>query len=111
MLVVAIFAIAFAAFASLVQRKNAVVERAISQLQPGLTQADVRAILIPLRADMMIKGEKEKEGKYLVRGIDEFIIVVMDGDAQDARVSEVKHVPDVGPWWERWRRNWEARFR
>jgi hypothetical protein len=37
--------------------------------------------------------------------------VVMDGDGDDAHVREVNHEPDLGPWWERTRRNWEARFR
>jgi hypothetical protein len=104
---IAIYALAVAVVA---QRRNAVVDQALSQLRPGLTQPEVRAILKPLRADVMMRGNPN-EGEYLVRGTDEFIIVVMDGDAEDARVREVKHMPDLGPWWERARRNWEARFR
>jgi hypothetical protein len=47
----------------------------------------------------------------LFRGVDEFVDVVMDGTGEDAHVSEVKRIPDNGPWWENARRNWEWRFR
>jgi len=111
LLLAIIIGIAFCAFAVLVLRRDGGVDQAVRQLRPGMSQAEVRALLKPLRADMMKKEQNQKEGYYFLRGTDEFIIVVMEKDGEDFRVREVKHLPDLGPWWERLRRNWEGRFR
>ena len=91
-------------------RRDSDIGLALSQLRPGLTQTEVRGLLKPLRADWMIT-RKDNKGEYLFRGIDELIVVVMDGNAEDACVQEVRHLADTGPWWERERRNWHERFR
>jgi hypothetical protein len=87
------------------------VAKAIDALRPGLTQTEVKAILAPIRADFMNTRANQKGGEYLFRGTDEFVIVIMDGSDEDACVAQVRHMPDTGPFWDRMRRNWHARFR
>jgi hypothetical protein len=68
-------------------------------------------VLKPLKADLPILGKNGSNTSYMFRGVDEFVVVVMDGVNNDAKVAAVNHVPDVGPEWERSRRNWESRLR
>jgi hypothetical protein len=88
-------------------QRDAAVEEAVRQLRPGMSDLEVRELLQPVRAAQVTT---ESGGvAYLFYGVDEFVTVQMDGDG--ARVATVGHMPDVGPRWERARRNWERRLR
>jgi hypothetical protein len=76
-----------------------------------MSQSELKDLLMPLKADAPIKSKGSPNATYIFRGLDEFVIVVMDGATTDARVAAVNHIPDVGPVWERSRRNWESRLR
>lgn len=112
LLLATLFVLAAAFLGMLAQKRDALVARAVRDLRPGMTQPEVRALLRPLRADRMITPPAGAgAGEYLFRGIDEFVVVVMDGAGEGARVVGVQRLTDTGPFWERLRRNWEARFR
>ena len=75
-----------------------------------MTHAEVQGALKPVLGHMTAIPEKQGAA-YILRVTDEFIIVVMEGKHGEERVAKVNHLPDTGPLWERWRRNWEGRFR
>ena len=77
---------------------------------PGMTHAEVQGALKPVLGHMTVIPEKQGAA-YILRVTDEFIIVVMEGKHGEERVAKVNHLADTGPLWERWRRNWEGRFR
>jgi hypothetical protein len=90
---------------------DALVSKAISSVRPGMGQSELVEVLRPLKADLPIRSKRDSNASYMFRGVDEFVVIVMDGVNDDAKVAAVNHIPDVGPVWERARRNWESRFR
>lgn len=91
------------------QRKDSEIARAIDRLQPGMIAAEVNQILTPVcRLKISTKPDA---ADYTLYGNDEFLTVVMEKDGQDSRLAKVVHQPDLGPWWERFRRKWESRLR
>jgi hypothetical protein len=76
-----------------------------------MSQSELRDLLKPLKAEAPIKSKNNPNASYIFRGVDEFVVVVMDGVSTDSRVAAINHIPDVGPVWECSRRNWESRLR
>jgi hypothetical protein len=90
------------------QLKDSEIAEAINRLQPGMTDAEVDQVLEPLRH---VKVTKQGVGDFTFYGNDEFVTVVMEKDREHSRLAKVVHQPDLGPWWERFRRKWEWRLR
>jgi hypothetical protein len=99
----------------LATRRAALVGQALRQIQPGLPNAEVRALLKPLRADFLSRRPNQAGGEnfYSLRGVDEWVEIEMeyDKDKDGLCVRQVVHMPDGGPWWERMRRNLHELFR
>jgi len=111
LLLVLVVAIIFLAVTHRAFRRDSFVPEAVSRIHPGMEHSEVRGLLKPFREDHIITEKGKAGGTYCFRGIDEWVSVVMDGTGEEARVVDVKHEPDGGPWWERTRRNWEWRLR
>lgn len=95
----------------LAMRHDRLVARVISTVRPGMGRPELLDVLKPLKADAPILSKNGSNKSYVFRGLDEFVVVVMDGAKDDATVAAVNHIPDGGPVWERARRNWESRLR
>jgi hypothetical protein len=106
--VLILFLLVFLLF-SFLRRGDQRVERATAQIEPGMTQEEVEKILRPADFVQTPAGADELRLQYY--GIDEFVTVILDKKDDRARVSRVEHLPDQGPWWDRYRRRWHHRFR
>jgi hypothetical protein len=82
------------------------IQQAVAQLRPGMTVEEMRQVLRPTSAVKMASGS---EVSFVFYGVDEFVWVYLDGEG--ARVTRIEHQPDLGPWYERYRRRWDHRFR
>jgi hypothetical protein len=95
--------------AYLLHRKESAAAKAITELQPGMTDDEVQEVLKPVRHLRM--PTKQGSYEYTFYGEDGFVTVVMENDGASAHLTRVLHQPDLGPWWERLRRKWEWRLR
>jgi hypothetical protein len=91
-------------------REDLAIAQIVEQLQPGMTDSEVQRVLGPMHRSHMVTAEGNNLC-YIIYGLDEFIIIVMEEDGESMRVQKVIHKPDLGPWWERFRRKWESRLR
>jgi hypothetical protein len=74
-----------------------------------MTDAEVRQLLQPVRHATV--PTKKGNSAYTFYGFGEFVTVAMAKMGEECRVSKVDHEPDGGPIWDRFRRDWERRFR
>jgi hypothetical protein len=93
----------------LLHQKDSAVAVALDQLQPGMTDVEVEQVLKPVSHFKV--ATKQGTSDYTFYGLDGFVTVVMEKDGESSRVSKVIRQPDLGPWWERFRRKWESRLR
>jgi hypothetical protein len=92
-----------------VESSDAYAKRIVEQLQPGVADAEVQQLLAGIRH---YKGRTTSgDDAYVFYGVDEFVYVIMQKSAGDARIARVDHQQDGGPIWDRLRRSWERRTR
>src|SRR6516225_6572516 len=84
--VIAALVVIVSLFGVMHQRDSAVA-RAVSQLQPGMTDAEVQQILEPVRNARL--ASRKGADAYVFYGIDEFVTVVMERDGEASRVARV----------------------
>ena len=90
-------------------RRDRVTAQVVGQLHAGLTNGEVAQILAPVRP--IVLNTKSGGLAYMLRGVDEMVVVEVEGQGLDSPVLKVRRLSDTGPFWERIRRNWSARFR
>jgi len=98
-----------AAFLMYVRNREVALDKAVTEIQPGMADADVQELLASIR-HAKVKCLNGSPG-YLFYGFDEFVTVEMESTDHGDRVAKINHSPDEGPYWDRVRRSWERRLR